>query len=195
MGTILGFAALAIGFQGLATDVSENAFPSGNAIGRVFGESFQCTSATIHFAGSSSFQGTHVSDAVEFYHVDLHDEKTEGRRRDVQFRIALDVGRTLENATIAWKPYAEGTPEARRQKTLVSGTARIERGIRWVSIDTYPVGGGFAKSVDFREGFSARLKFGRAKDGFIPGKVIVTLPDSGKSWVAGAFRAEYRPKS
>lgn len=197
MGMITAWTGLAVlALQGTAADVRQTPFPTGPVSGRVFGERFRCTKAVVHYSGSSSTRAEgRGSDAVAFFHVDFHDEVTGGRRRDVQVRIAVDLDATLEGRTIAWRPVADDAPEDRVQKTLVTNGLRIARGIRWVSIDTFPVGGGYATSVDFKEKFSVRLAFGRSKNGTIPGKVVLSIPDAHNSWVAGSFLAEYRPRS
>jgi hypothetical protein len=197
MGTITALAGLTVlGLQGLAADVRKTPFPARPVSGVVFGERFQCTKAVLYYAGSSSTRSEGLgSDGVAFYHVDFHDEVTGGRRRDVQIRIAVDLDQSLEGKSIAWQPVADDTPEDRVQKTLMTDRVRIARGIRWISVDTFPVGGGYASSIDFREKFSVRLALGHAKNGMIPGKVVLSIPDEHRSWVAGSFVAEYRPRS
>ena len=39
----------------------------------------------------------------------------------------------------------------------------------------------------FGQGFAMRLEFGKEKDGSIPGKLYLCLPDKKKSWIAGSF--------
>jgi hypothetical protein len=36
-------------------------------------------------------------------------------------------------------------------------------------------------------GYALRLEFGADKDGRIPGKIYLCLPDDRKSWLAGSF--------
>lgn len=42
------------------------------------------------------------------------------------------------------------------------------------------------------EGYAMRLEFGEKKDGKIPGKVFLSLPDTDKSVVAGTFTVEVK---
>lgn len=45
---------------------------------------------------------------------------------------------------------------------------------------------------EFAEKYSLKLEFGPEKDGKLPGKIKLTLPDEGKSGVAGTFEADVR---
>jgi hypothetical protein len=45
----------------------------------------------------------------------------------------------------------------------------------------------------FQEKYALRLELGQDKDGRLPGKVYLCLPDAGKSYVAGTFSAEVEP--
>ena len=42
------------------------------------------------------------------------------------------------------------------------------------------------------KGYAMRLEFGKEKDGKIPGKIYLCLPDDKKSWVAGCFTLDLR---
>jgi hypothetical protein len=44
----------------------------------------------------------------------------------------------------------------------------------------------------FADGYAMRLEFGKEKDGKVPGKVYICLPDEGKSFVAGTFILELK---
>jgi len=39
----------------------------------------------------------------------------------------------------------------------------------------------------YSKGYTMRLEFGKEKDGSIPGKLYLCLPDQKKSWIAGSF--------
>lgn len=51
---------------------------------------------------------------------------------------------------------------------------------------------GLPKVEVFTEKFAMRLEFGTAKDGIIPGKIHLRLPDEAGSFVAGTFEAEIK---
>jgi hypothetical protein len=44
----------------------------------------------------------------------------------------------------------------------------------------------------YTSGYALRLEFGPEKDGVIPGKIYLCLPDDRKSWVAGSFTVTIR---
>ncbi len=57
----------------------------------------------------------------------------------------------------------------------------------------YKVHGDFTiKTRTFLRGFSMRLEFGAQKDGKIPGKIHLRVPDTKKSFVVGSFVAEVK---
>jgi hypothetical protein len=46
---------------------------------------------------------------------------------------------------------------------------------------------GLPQSAAYTTGYAMRMEFGREKDGVIPGKLYLCLPDEGKSFIAGSF--------
>jgi len=46
------------------------------------------------------------------------------------------------------------------------------------------------RKQDFTSGYALKMIFGEAVDARIPGKIFLSLPDEGKSFVAGSFEAE-----
>jgi len=44
----------------------------------------------------------------------------------------------------------------------------------------------------YSSGYAMRLQFGKVKDGKVPGKIYLCLPDDQKSYVAGSFVAEIK---
>jgi hypothetical protein len=44
----------------------------------------------------------------------------------------------------------------------------------------------------YTTGYAMRLEFGKEKDGSIPGKLYLCLPDERKSWIAGSFTLDLR---
>jgi len=46
------------------------------------------------------------------------------------------------------------------------------------------------RKQDFTSGYALKMIFGEAIDARIPGKIFLSLPDEGKSFVAGSFEAE-----
>ncbi len=51
---------------------------------------------------------------------------------------------------------------------------------------------GVPQNEMFSEKFARKLEFGSAKDGKIPGKIHLRLPDEAGSFVGGAFEAEMK---
>ena len=49
-----------------------------------------------------------------------------------------------------------------------------------------------ARKQDFTSGYALKMIFGEAIEARIPGKIFLSLPDEGKSFVAGSFEAEIR---
>jgi hypothetical protein len=47
----------------------------------------------------------------------------------------------------------------------------------------------FSKKVGdiYHKGYAMQLQFGKVKDGSVPGKLYLCLPDERKSWLAGSF--------
>jgi hypothetical protein len=56
----------------------------------------------------------------------------------------------------------------------------------------YKIEGGMNKGEVFMSKYSMELEFGTAKDGKIPGKIRLRLPDEAKSFVVGTFEAEIK---
>jgi hypothetical protein len=52
---------------------------------------------------------------------------------------------------------------------------------------TKPIG-----ATAYTRGYAMRLEFGKEKDGMIPGKLYLCLPDDRKSWIAGSFTLTLR---
>lgn len=44
----------------------------------------------------------------------------------------------------------------------------------------------------YTKGYTMRLEFGKEKDGSVPGKLYLCLPDRKKSWIAGSFALEIK---
>jgi len=44
----------------------------------------------------------------------------------------------------------------------------------------------------YTRGYAMRLEFGKEKDGSVPGKLYLCLPDKRKSWIAGSFTLDLR---
>lgn len=44
----------------------------------------------------------------------------------------------------------------------------------------------------YATGYAMRLEFGKEKDGSVPGKLYLCLPDERKSWIAGSFTLDLR---
>jgi hypothetical protein len=59
-----------------------------------------------------------------------------------------------------------------------------------VYIKRIPPGEKLPAGPGFTSGYAMKLEFGKAKEGKIPGKIYVCLPDEQKSFVAGTFTIE-----
>lgn len=55
-------------------------------------------------------------------------------------------------------------------------------------------GGNLPKQRNFMDGYALRLEFGRLSRGKLPGKIYLCVPDKEKSFVAGTFEVQVRPK-
>jgi len=153
---------------------------------------FNVTEAVLEADGMSSIQVGKSSDSVRPYKLKLHQVSEGGAKRTLYIRIQVDWDNRLDGSKIAWRAYADGTPESNKQKLLGSKSARFDRGITKVEVMTQPEGGGPSRTEVFREKIALRLEFGKTKNGFLPGKILIALPDSAKSVIAGSFEAAYK---
>ena len=72
------------------------------------------------------------------------------------------------------------------EKGAVTGVPRVAK--RWVNNPK------FAPVVKFYStGYAMMLEFGSAKDGMVPGKIYLCLPDTEQSFVAGTFSVSVDP--
>ena len=168
------------------------AIPGSPASGKLSGVEFNVTDAVLEADGMSAIQyGKNPPDRVRPYKLKLHDNSGRGAKRTLYVRIQVDWDNRLDGTKIAWRPYKEGTPESNKQKLVASGPAKFDRGITKVEVSTYPEGGE-ARTETYREKIAARVEFGKLKDGYLPGKILITLPDGTKSTISGSFRAAYK---
>lgn len=166
--------------------------PSAPASGKLSGAQFKVTQAVLEADGMSSIQVGKSSDSVRPYKLRLHQVSEGGAKRTLYIRIQVDWDKRLDGSKISWRPYADGSPESNKQKLAGSGSARFDRGITKVEVTTQPEGGGPSRTEVFREKIALRLEFGQTKNGFLPGKILIALPDSAKSQIAGSFEAAYK---
>ncbi|MCB8932994.1 MAG: hypothetical protein H6534_06080 [Chthonomonadaceae bacterium] len=193
MGLFAVIAGVVMGWSGTAPDVSQASIPNRPVVGAVLGTRFEMTEAVMEADGRSATYSQDLgSDEIRPYKFRIRDHGPGRADRTIYFRINADWDQRLDGKTLTWKPSAFSSPEDLKQKLMHLGAVRFPRGIVKVTVSTLPAGGGTASSVDFREQYSVRLEFGKVKDGTLPGKVILALPDTKKSWIAGTFRAEYR---
>ena len=167
--------------------------PNSPVSGKLSGSEFVVTEAVMEADGKSAIQvGNMPPDSVRPYKLKLMD-RSEGRTRCTLYvRIQVDWDRRLDGSKFVSKPFAEDSPEDRKQKETDSKNPRFARGITKVEVYAYPQNGGTAGAATFRDKISARIEFGKLKDGYLPGKIMIGLPDSSKSLVAGTFRAAYK---
>jgi len=52
-----------------------------------------------------------------------------------------------------------------------------------------------AATKEFRQGYAARLEFGKVTGNRLEGKIFLAVPDAKRSYAAGAFSAEIRKPS
>lgn len=167
--------------------------PSSPAAGKLSGVAFELTEAVMEADGMSSIQFGKSSDRVRPYKLKLHSISESGAKRTIYVRIQVDWDNRLDGTKVVWRPYTEGTPESNKQKLISNaGPARFDRGITKVEVYTYPEGGGPARTDTFRDKIAARIEFGKMKNGFLPGKILIALPDSAKSQIGGTFNASYK---
>lgn len=82
-------------------------------------------------------------------------------------------------------------------KDVVDGKRfSLEPEADWIGLSTVlyyrKEGEDFAVPENYLNGFSMKLEFGTSKDGKIPGKIHLRLPDADGSFVVGTFEAEIK---
>lgn len=190
-------ALLALAFFGNPGNSDNSTFytqqiPNSPAAGKLSGVQFELTEAVMEADGMSSIQFGKSSDSVRPYKLKLHAISESGAKRTLYVRIQVDWDNRLDGTKVVWRPFTEGSPESNKQKQLGNGPARFDRGITKVEVYTYPEGGGPARTETYRDKISARIEFGKMKNGFLPGKILIALPDSAKSLIGGTFNASYK---
>lgn len=193
MGTTLALLTLLSLSGGSVPDVSQAAIPSKPVYGSVLGSPFRLTEAVMEADGkNSTYTERHGSDSVRPYKFSLREYRDGAPDPIVYIRFSVDWDKRIDGTTIAWKPFAMGSPEDNKQKGLDQAVVRLDRGITRVSLYWQPESGYAKEEAAIRENLSARIEFGKVKDGKLPGRIILALPDKAQSWIAGTFVADYR---
>ena len=153
-------------------------------------------------AGARKFYAIPTNSAwtMNLSHAVIPDEPAAGGIRGTGFfceRATLMGGNLTLRQGKSWPPDLGITVVlfARQGEELSGKTVEVgpERApplpkvvLRWKDEQDQP------RKQDFTSGYALKVIFGEAIDARIPGKMFLSLPDEGKSFVAGNFEAEIR---
>lgn len=181
------------GFRSDVSDVSGVAIPNVPVVGKLKGKPFHVNEVLIGADGLSTVRAAgYGEDSARPFKLRFIERDGWMRKAEVEVRIQMDAGAKLEGQLIVWKPYADGTAEERQQQYRGKAGARLPRGITKVYVSTFPASGGESVQERFGDRISARIEFGVLKNGKLPGRIILALPDTPRSYILGVFEAEYR---
>ena len=124
----------------------------------------------VALALAKKFENVHGFDISEPRVAELRQGKDVFPDADINVFLFLKPGESLEGKTYE-----------------VAATDEVKVGAPHVHIHRIPTGEKLPKGMAYPNKFAMKLEFGKAKDGKIPGKIYVCLPDEQKSYVAGTF--------
>jgi hypothetical protein len=178
------------------SDVTTQPIPSAPVTGKLLGSPFTVVAVSVKkSAGLNSVsEKGFVKDKAQNWTIAFAADKGFIPDRELQVWLNTDAGQSLDGKTFTMKPYAFGTPEARKQSYGNHTGSRVPRGITSIFATVRQSGKGFKNEI-FSDKFSVRLSFGRTSGNMLPGKIYVSLPDKTKSYLLGSFNAKVKGPS
>lgn len=145
-------------------DVSHAALPAQGVAGNIYGQPFQVDKVIMESNGVLTFS----------------QGKNSIPDRDIKIFLFLKTDEKLDGKTYQIKPH---TP---------SGTLIPHLFLEWVANPSAVPR--VQKQVQIMDKYSMNLRFGTAKNGFVPGQIVLRLPDARHSFIRGSFNTQLPPQ-